>query len=462
MHHRHLVLLLLTFVMACSAPCPPNTNTTEQFKLIAGPMLGYTEHREALIWLTWQGNVAPSLQVTIPDSSAAIPLIHTNAIASPTGSTIYKFTIGGLMPSETYTYSISTGDSVLPLVCNNTFNTRYLWEWRGEPKDLCFLAASCNYNNDAPFDRPGSNYGQGQDIFIPMAKEDADMMLWLGDNSYLREADWSSEYGLYYRHQYDKSSAYLQCLLSAMNHYAIWDDHDYGPNNADRGYDMKAQSTQAFKDNWGNKTYGNGKEGIYHHFEWMDAEFFMMDNRSFRAYNELPDNATDKPYLGREQLEWLKASLLTSSPKFNFRFIAVGNQVLNPENGFEGYRHYEKEWQELMDFITENKISGVIFLSGDRHMTEMIQIKPKGFYTLYDVTCSPLSSRAFTTIQEYPEFNNPARVPNTLLTEQTYMKATIHGNRKDGTRQVTFTAKDKNGKDKWSYSIFAKDLIPTQ
>lgn len=458
MHYRHLVLSLLTLLVACNAPCPKEQANNEPFELLAGPMLGYTEHREALIWLTWKGDITPALTVTKHDTSKAEPLVRTKAIASPTGSTIYKYTVAGLMPSESYTYSISAGDSVLPLVCNNNFNTRYLWEWRSEPQDFSFLAGSCNYNNDTPFDRPGDAYGQGQDIFIPMAAEDADMMLWLGDNSYMREADWSSEYGLYYRHQYDKSSTDLQCLLSAMNHYAIWDDHDFGPNNADRGYDMAAASTQAFKDNWGNKSYGNGTKGIYHHFEWNDAEFFMMDNRSFRANNELPDNSPDKPYLGREQLEWLKAGLLSSSPKFNFRFIAVGNQVLNPENGFEGYRHYQKEWQELMDFIVDNRISGVIFISGDRHMTEMIQVKPRGFYTLYDVTCSPLSTKAFTTIQEYPEYNNPARVPNTLLTEPTYMKATIHGDRKAGTRQVTFTAKDKQGNDKWSYSIKADDL----
>lgn len=458
MYQRHLSLLLLTIIVACSAPCPQEPHTQHQFEIVAGPMLGYAEHREALIWLIGSGNSTPTLSIAKNDTSTAEVVVHTNAIPSPTGSTIYKFTVAGLMPSETYSYNVLVGDSILPLACNNSFNTRFLWEWRGEPKDFSFLAGSCNYNNDEPFDRPGSTYGQGQDIFKPMAEEDADLMLWLGDNSYLREADWSSEYGLYYRHQYDKSSTELQCLLSVMNHYAIWDDHDYGPNNADRGYDLKAQSTEAFKDNWGNKSYGNGTEGIYHHFEWMDAEFFMLDDRSFRANNDIPDNAKDKPYLGKEQLDWLKAALLSSSPKFNFRFIAVGNQVLNPENGFEGYRHYEKEWQELMDFIVDNKISGVIFISGDRHMTEMIQVKPKGFYTLYDVTCSPLSTKAFTTIQEYPEYNNPARVPNTLLTEQTYMKATIHGDRKAGTRQVTFTAKDKQGNDKWSYSILADDL----
>lgn len=91
-------------------------------------------------------------------------------------------------------------------------------------------------------------------------------------------------------------------------------------------------------------------------------------------------------------------------------------------------------------------------------MTEIIQSKPKGFYTLYDVTCSPMSSGAFTNIAEYPEFTNPSRVPNTLLTEQNYMNVSIDGDRKTGTRKVTFTAKDKKGDIKFSYSIYAKDL----
>lgn len=453
-----LALLFFAFALAsCNAPCP-QTTTPADFSLVAGPMLGYAEHREALIWLTADGTSAPQLEVSKHDSSKAEPIVHIEATPTPLGTTIYKYQVGGLMPGETYSYQIKAGDSTIALPCNSSFNTRNLWEWRGEPNDFHFLLGSCNYNNDAPFDRPGEPYGKGQDIFLPMAEEEADMMIWLGDNSYLREVDWSSEYGLYYRHQYDKSSEQLQCLLAAMHHYAIWDDHDFGPNNSDRGYDMKAASTQAFKDNWGNKYYGNGTQGIYSHFEWSDAEFYLLDNRSFRANNDLPDNSPDKPFLGREQLEWLKASLLSSSPKFNFRFIAVGNQVLNPMNDFEGYPHYQQEWQELQDFIVDNKISGIVFLTGDRHMTEIIQSKPKGFYTLYDVTCSPMSSGAFTNIAEYPEFTNPSRVPNTLLTEQNYMNVSIDGDRKAGTRKVTFTAKDKKGEIKFSYSIFAKDL----
>jgi alkaline phosphatase D len=31
-----------------------------------------------------------------------------------------------------------------------------------------------------------------------------------------------------------------------MSHYAIWDDHDYGPNNADKSYHLKETSRKVF------------------------------------------------------------------------------------------------------------------------------------------------------------------------------------------------------------------------
>lgn len=44
------------------------------------------------------------------------------------------------------------------------------------------------------------------------------------------------------------------------------------------------------------------------------------------------------------------------------------------------------EWNSLMDFIVANKISGVVFLTGDRHFTEVIAYQPAGGYPLYDIT----------------------------------------------------------------------------
>ena len=80
-------------------------------------------------------------------------------------------------------------------------------------------------------------------------------MIWLGDNVYFREPD-DSRTGVYHRYSHDRSLPELQPLLGSVHHYAIWDDHDYGPNNSDRSFIYKNITLQAFKDFWANPTYG--------------------------------------------------------------------------------------------------------------------------------------------------------------------------------------------------------------
>ena len=61
-----------------------------------------------------------------------------------------------------------------------------------DPPAFSFVTGSCAFINEAKYDRPGKPYGGGYEIFESMAADDPDMMLWLGDNIYLREVDFQS------------------------------------------------------------------------------------------------------------------------------------------------------------------------------------------------------------------------------------------------------------------------------
>ena len=128
---------------------------------------------------------------------------------------------------------------------------------------------------------------------------------------------------------------------------------------------------------------------------WGDADIFLTDNRWWRSADLLPDSVNGKPnpekkMLGDQQMEWLKNSLLYSTA--TFKIIVVGSQVLNPVSPFDKWRDFPSEYQELMDFLTEQKINGVLFLTGDRHHSEIIKVERPGTYPLYDITVSPLIS----------------------------------------------------------------------
>jgi alkaline phosphatase D len=51
----------------------------------------------------------------------------------------------------------------------------------------------------------------------------------------------------------------IQKLLSTCPQYAVWDDHDFGPNDSHSSFQYKKESLAAFKEMWGNSNYGFSK-----------------------------------------------------------------------------------------------------------------------------------------------------------------------------------------------------------
>lgn len=426
-----LLASILLFAIAQNVNAQKNNDL-----LIAGPMLGYTELREVLIWL----EVSPktdkvALRYWEKNMPATAQTLLYKGILQQAFNPI-KLAIGGLNANTIYEYEILLNGVVQKLPYSLTFKTKDLWQWRKPAPDFSFQIGSCLYVNDTAYDRPGKPYGTGFDVIAQMTAQKADFMLWLGDNTYLREADWASEYGIKYRYQHTRQQKDLQALWAARPHYAIWDDHDYGPNDANLSYNAKEISLQTFKDYWGNFTYGESdNKGIYGYFSWSDADFFLLDNRYHRSDANISDNDPQKTYLGDKQMRWLKNALLAS--KATFKFIASGSQVLNQANEFECMRQYKREFDELSHFIAQQKISGVIFLSGDRHFSEILQYTPQDGYPLYDITASPLSSGAFSKIKDNEkEGKNPQRIKDALCNTQNYVEISIKGETKNRYAQI--------------------------
>ena len=94
-------------------------------------------------------------------------------------------------------------------------------------------------------------------------------MLWLGDNIYLREPDWNSWTGIIHRYTHDRATPQLQPFMASVHNYAIWDDHDFGPNDSDKSFWNKNLTLKAFKLFWANPSYGTGDiKGTTTSFQW--------------------------------------------------------------------------------------------------------------------------------------------------------------------------------------------------
>jgi len=440
---------------------------SQQAKILAGPMLGHCEHKEVMIWLmtscTQKLGIQYATEKQPKDKKIKEIVLFENAKDPQRCSEerISKIIITDLLPGSKYNYTIFIDGKEQKFDYPLTFSTKEIWEWRAPAPDFKFIAGSCNYINDSIYDRPGKPYGQSTDIFNTMANAKANMMIWLGDNTYLREADYSSASGIEYRYAHTRKEKNMQRFLATQPNYAMWDDHDYGSNDASKTFAMKEVTKQSFIDYWCNSTYGENNQGLYSKVSYSDCDFFLTDGRTFRDDSKVNEkiNAT-KTQLGAQQMAWLKNELINSNA--TFKFICMGGQFLNENTDKEGYNLYQAERKEIIDFITINKISGVVFISGDRHHSEVIikerpsSKKVLGGYTLYDITSSPLTS-GVDNILNTKEVENPMRVEGTLAVTQNFCTFNVSGNTNE--RKVLIRCITANNKTLWEHTIYQKDLI---
>lgn len=426
-------LLFLLFILSA------NYTFSQEPLLISGPMLGYSEHRSVLIWYEVSQDVrSASIRYWEKDN---VDFYYEHDYEGVLGKPYnpIRFELVKLKMNTIYSYEIILNGKAVPFPNAHTFKTKALWEFRSDPPDFSFLAGSGAYLKDEATDPPGHEGGKDASIFTAMALMPADFMLWLGNNLYLQRPDYSSAAGIRYRYSRQRRNEALSLLLSSKPNYAIWDDHDYGPDDSHAAFELKSATSDIFREYWGNQSYGEpGNTGIYSKFTWSDCDFILTDDRSFRNSDKYPDSSDGKPdcsknFFGWQQLSWIQQQLISSSA--TFKFIVCGNQVLNAGNKYECMRNYSCEFNDLISFIVKHKIPGVVFLSGDRHFSEVIKHQPKGGYPLYDITSSPLTSVP-VDITGKAEEENPQRVQGTLVSANTYAKISIAGSPDNRVLQV--------------------------
>ncbi len=409
--------------------------------IISGPMPCHSAMREVSIWL--QLDTIAELKVKYwpqnnPKDFHFSQVVKTNYSSAHTALLIAD----SLEPSTKYNYQIWVNQNPVTVIDSLFFKSQTLWQYRSDPPELKLIAGSCAYINEEQYDRPGSPYGGNYEIFSHMTNEKADAMLWLGDNIYLRESDWDSRSGIYKRYTHTRLQPELQAFLRSTHHYAIWDDHDYGPNDADRSYNGKYWTREAFKHFWGNPSYGENNEGTYTQFTLSDCHFFMLDNRWWRSPNKRKTGTRE--ILGEQQLNWLIDALKNSQA--SFKFVCIGGQVLNTAAVYENYAGYTNERDKLLQLLDEEEIKNVIFLTGDRHHSEISSLKLKNIQ-VFDITSSPLTSKAYNAEKE----DNKNRIKGTLTGVRNYTTLNIKGSRKN--RVLNIENKDSNGKILWTYEI---------
>lgn len=433
MNYRFYVLILLAL--------PEIVFSQNGSALItAGPFVGSVTTTSVKVWLAYKGNgpLGLSLKDTADNSSFSDP-VGTQKIADREGDTSVTIDFTGLRPGHCYRVLHNTSSKPTPdCVFTTQANTSV--------RDLDFLFGSCALLTTGFWRAffPGADVS----IYNRMARTRTDFMVWLGDNVYYLGNDYKS-YDNMFRRSLEVRSKFrlMDKFLAAQPNYAIWDDHDYGWNDADSTFPLKDSALKVFRGFWPN-TYEKDVKLTYFTFRYADAEFFMTDGRWFR--NPPGDTAGD--FLGHEQIRWLKEKLLKSNA--TFKFICMGSQVLNDNHHGESYAHYPKERNELLNYIVDNNIKGVIFLTGDKHYAELSKRDWRG-YPLYDFTSSPITSPVMPRKGLKP-YHNPLSVKGTVVYRKNYGRIKING--PEGDRICKLQLYGKWGKLKWEHDIKSEEL----
>ena len=218
--------------------------------------------KEVGIWLQLnkKGNVKIDYWLEDQKKSSA-----RSEMAETSGDNYFvaRIILDSLDPGKKYYYSVSIDGNEVNFNYELKFQTQSLWQYRTDPPEFSFSLGSCLYDNEPEVDRPGKAYGGEYKILESIYQKNTDFMLWLGDNTYLREVDWNTRSGIYHRYSHSRAVKEMQALLANTHHYAIWDDHDYGPNNSDKSYWNKTITEEAFNDFWINpNTNLTGEGGI--------------------------------------------------------------------------------------------------------------------------------------------------------------------------------------------------------
>jgi alkaline phosphatase D len=291
----------------------------------------------------------------------------------------------GLGPDRWYWYRFKVGSYTSP-----AGRTRTTPAADAQPETLRFASACCqSYTDGYPT------------AYVHMAKEDLDLVVFLGDYIYEDAATgpvrshggpeaadldgYRARYALYKR-QPELQAMHLRCPW-----VYLWDDHEVDDNyvgDQQKAGDAdflarRAAAYQAFYEHMPLRlappTGADYK--IYGTLQWGDlATFWLLDTRQYRDDQNCGDIAgpgcTDwakyeGTVLGDDQEAWLQDGLRDSATIWRvlanqivFSSVSFGGAFVN----FDQWDGYPIARQRLLDFIAAEGIENVVIVSGDLHV----------------------------------------------------------------------------------------------
>ncbi|WP_230374216.1 alkaline phosphatase D family protein [Pontivivens ytuae] len=204
---------------------------------------------------------------------------------------------------------------------------------------------------------------------------------------------------------------------------AQWDDHEvtnnWYPNevlSADDRYTEKSarllasRAARAFHEMMPTRQVAEEPHRIYRKIAYGPLlDIFFLDLRTYRGDNTPNDEAEGAPFLGREQLAWLKRELAASEA--TWKVIAsdmpIGMIVRDGDENFENGANgdgpalgREQDIAEILSFIKHGRVTNTVWLTADVHYTAAHHYSPdraqfQDFEPFWEFVSGPLHAGTF-------------------------------------------------------------------
>ncbi len=320
----------------------------------------------AVVWV-WSGAVTGSSGVVVArvrDPGAGVRLVVSG---DPEGSDpilvepgqrpaedpgLVRFDVRGLRPGVVYHYAVEV-DGVLVDERSGRFRTI-----ASGPASFTVAVGSC------------AQVASNGSVFDAIRRAEPDLYLITGDFAY--EDFWTNDRAAF-RSMYDTqlTTPAMDALVRAVPVDYVWDDHDFGPNDADGTAASGPAAQIVYRQSVPHPPLpaGVGPEGIEHSFVLGRVRFIVTDARSRRSPKADPDDA-DKTMLGTAQKRWLAGELRAAASSGQV-VVLVTSVPWNGTRtaGADDWAGYSVERTEVADMIAGAGLTGrVLMLAGDAHM----------------------------------------------------------------------------------------------
>lgn len=153
----------------------------------------------------------------------------------------------------------------------------------------------------------------------------------------------------------------LAAMLRQVPAAYVWDDHDFGPNDADRDSPSKPAAHSAYRLNAPHPDLpvaGTIAQAV----DLGPVRVLLTDLRSERSED-------DQTLLGEQQRTWLQRQLLRARDNVPLViWVSPSPWIARAQSGQDHWGGFAAERRDLADFVARHDIDNLLIVSGDAHM----------------------------------------------------------------------------------------------